>query len=140
MTDEEWNYLLNERPNATQLKGTMHIDNIKGLYILPDTWAHIGAKLPSTVYSNEDQIYGQFVPFKDLEEKGVVFLFYDENYSSTSIMNHQNSYGTTYYTAGVLYQGAMKRLPIARMSGSYSASGPDKYQYSIWVRLVKDVE
>lgn len=140
LTDEEWNYLLNERPNATQLKGTMYIDNIKGLYILPDTWAHIGAKLPSTVYSNEDQIYGQFVPFKDLEEKGVVFLFYDENYSSTSIMNHQNSYGTTYYTAGVLYQGAMKRLPIARMSGSYSTTGPDKYQYSIWVRLVKDVE
>ena len=140
LTDEEWNYLLNERPNANKLKGTIKIDNIKGLYLLPDTWAHIGAILPSTVYSNEDQIYGQFVPFKDLEEKGVVFLFYDENYSSTSIMNHQNSYGTTYYTAGVLYQGAMKRLPIARMSGNYSVSGPDKYQYSIWVRLVKDVE
>lgn len=35
---DEWNYLLNKRPNASQLFGVASIDGANGLIILPDNW------------------------------------------------------------------------------------------------------
>ena len=138
LTDEEWEYLLNHRPNAKQLKGNICVDNKKGMYLLPDSWTHIGSQLPSVVYSNEKQIFEQFIPFKELEDRGVVFLL-EQPYASTSIEERYNMYQVKYYRGSVLSiaDGGIMKLYIARAPGTYNASDQ---VYAVHVRLVKDVE
>ena len=38
LSAEEWNYLLNTRPNAANLKGQAVVNDIKGYILLPDNW------------------------------------------------------------------------------------------------------
>ena len=138
LTDEEWEYLLNHRPNAKQLKGYIYVDDKEGMYLLPDSWTHIGSQLPSVVYSNEQQIFEQFIPFKELEKKGVVFLL-KKSYASTSIEEQYNMYNVKYYNGSVLsvINDRLMKLYIARAPGTYNSG--DKV-HAVHVRLVKDVE
>lgn len=137
LTDEEWEYLLNHRPNANYLKGNIRVDDIDGIYLLPDSWIHLGAKLPSVVYSNEEQIFEQFIPFTELEEKGVVFLFKNHGYASTSIEERYNMYNVKYYRGSILYNGVIEKSYIARANGTYNV---DDKVHAVLVRLVKDVK
>ena len=38
LSKDEWNYLLNERANAAQLKSIATVNGVKGLMLLPDEW------------------------------------------------------------------------------------------------------
>ena len=38
LTLDEWEYLLNTRPNASSLKGVAQVNGVKGLILLPDNW------------------------------------------------------------------------------------------------------
>ena len=38
LTAEEWDYLLNTRPNATDLKGIAQVLGVNGIVLLPDNW------------------------------------------------------------------------------------------------------
>lgn len=38
LTYDEWNYLLNRRPNASSLKGVACVSGVNGLILLPDNW------------------------------------------------------------------------------------------------------
>ena len=39
LTDDEWKYLLNTRPNASSLKGVAQVNGVNGLILLPDSWS-----------------------------------------------------------------------------------------------------
>ena len=38
LTKEEWNYMLNERINASSLKGVAQVNGVNGFILLPDDW------------------------------------------------------------------------------------------------------
>jgi hypothetical protein len=38
LTSNEWEYLLNNRPNASSLKGVAQVNGVNGLILLPDNW------------------------------------------------------------------------------------------------------
>ena len=38
LTYNEWRYLLNNRPNASSLKGVAQVNDVNGLILLPDNW------------------------------------------------------------------------------------------------------
>jgi hypothetical protein len=71
LSKDEWNYLLNERENAAQLKSfsTITIDEenkVKGLVILPDEW-----NAPDGVLLGEEMTVEQWAT---IEQTGAVFL------------------------------------------------------------------
>ena len=39
LTMDEWEYLLNTRPNASSLKGVAQVNGVNGLILLPDSWS-----------------------------------------------------------------------------------------------------
>lgn len=62
----EWNYLLNERPNAAALKSHAKVNDVKGLVILPDEWV-----APDGVVIGEEMTAEQWAV---AEQAGAVFL------------------------------------------------------------------
>ena len=71
LSKDEWNYLLNERENAAQLKtfATIVIDeenNVKGLVLLPDEW-----NAPDGVMLSEEMTAAQWAT---IEQAGAIFL------------------------------------------------------------------
>ena len=47
LTKDEWEYLLNTRPNASSLKGVAQVNGVNGLIFLPDNWVCPVRALPS---------------------------------------------------------------------------------------------
>jgi len=97
LSKEEWEYLLNTRPNAKQKIGQGMVGNVSGTIILPDDWTDVPGitfvpgELPEQSYDNDDEDY-IYQPYGDvyyhstknnvyslqdwakLEEAGAVFL------------------------------------------------------------------
>ena len=81
LTYNEWKYLLNNRPNASSLKGVAQVNGVNGLIFLPDTWVcPEGITFKSGFHSdNSVEAYGQYQTFtaeqwSKLESTGAVFL------------------------------------------------------------------
>lgn len=77
LSAKEWNYILNERPNAHKLHGYAIINNGKNIYghiILPDGWV-----MPSDLHFTEDPNYARFNTYsirewEQMEATGAVFM------------------------------------------------------------------
>ena len=66
LSKAEWNYLLNERKDAAQLRSVATVAGVKGLVLLPDEWTPpVGIQVKSTMTAEEWAV---------IEETGVVFL------------------------------------------------------------------
>ena len=81
LTYDEWNYLLNTRPNANSLKGIAQVNGVNGLILLPDSWTcPAGVIFKSgfhSVYGVDDYAaYQTFIAaeWSKLEAAGAVFL------------------------------------------------------------------
>ena len=81
LTYEEWNYLLNNRPNASALCGVAQVNGVNGLIFLPDNWTcPAGVTFKSGFHSEYSvEAYGQYQTFSadqwsKLESAGAVFL------------------------------------------------------------------
>jgi hypothetical protein len=77
LTFEEWNYLLQKRPNANKLYGTCSIENSygndkHGMVILPDTWDC--DTIPVKFTREYNQIKYSSELWKKMEKAGAVFL------------------------------------------------------------------
>lgn len=74
LTANEWDYLINTRPNASALYGQATINGVSGLIILPDTWNEQCAI--SIVRGAVDFTANVFTDkqWKELETYGAVFL------------------------------------------------------------------
>jgi hypothetical protein len=81
LTNDEWEYLLNTRPNASSLKGVAQVNGVNGLVFLPDNWTcPSGVTFTPGFYSEYSvEAYGQHQTFtaeqwSKLESAGAVFL------------------------------------------------------------------
>ena len=81
LTNEEWEYLLNTRPNASSLKGVAQVNGVNGLVFLPDNWrCPAGVTFKSGFHStNGAEYYAAYQTFtadqwSKLEFAGAVFL------------------------------------------------------------------
>ena len=66
LSKDEWNYLLNERPNATQLRTIATVAGVKGLVLIPDEW-----NAPDGIMLSEEMTAEQWAV---IEQTGLVFL------------------------------------------------------------------
>lgn len=81
LTADEWDYLINTRPNASQKYGAASIEGINGLVLLPDSWTlPEGCKFKIGMGTNEDMSYyarqnnlteEEWLP---MQKNGAVFL------------------------------------------------------------------
>lgn len=74
MTDEEWGYLFDQRPNATKLRGQAVVNGVNGYILLPDDW-----KLPAGLTFKPEpenltaNVYS-LAQWDKMEKAGAVFL------------------------------------------------------------------
>lgn len=87
---DEWNYLLNERPNAATRKAFATLAGVKGLIILPDVWT---LAAPASTYTAEQ--------WTTLEEAGAIFLPAAGKLST--VYNPDTWETTTTYSPGGFY-------------------------------------
>lgn len=111
LTKAEWDYLLNERENATSLKAFATINKVKGLVLLPDEWtAPEGITLDGSSQGDTSEESGASVElttadWTKLEQAGAVFLpaagqlttTYVDNITTTTVAN--DSIVGLYWTA-----------------------------------------
>ena len=79
LTEEEWNYLLESRSDASAKRGTAEVCGIRGLILLPDNWTlPRGVKFTSELLSYSGIVYGtnyyNIQEWKVMESAGAVFL------------------------------------------------------------------
>ena len=81
LSSYEWEYLLNNRPNASSLKGVARVNGVIGLILLPDSWTCPSGVTVKSGFLSEYSVeaYGKFQAFSAdqwsrLESAGAVFL------------------------------------------------------------------
>ena len=81
LTNEEWDYLLENRNNASSLCGVAQVNGVNGLIFLPDNWTcPAGVTFKSGFHSSEGtEYYAAYQTFtadqwSKLEKSGAVFL------------------------------------------------------------------
>lgn len=80
LTNEEWEYLLNYRPNASTRMGVAQVNGVNGLILLPDYWrCPAGVTFTSGSHSSYGAAYADYQTFtadqwSKLEDAGAVFL------------------------------------------------------------------
>ncbi len=98
---DEWEFLLNNRPNASSLKGVAQVNGVNGLILLPDNWVcPKGITFKSGFHSNYGvDYYAAYQTFtaaewSKLEAAGAVFLPAAGNRhgSNVGIVQHDGIY------------------------------------------------
>lgn len=83
LTGEEWDYLIEKRPNAANLKTMAQVDGVNGHILLPDAWAApSGMAFKVGLIANDNVKAENYASFqilsaddwKILEDRGAVFL------------------------------------------------------------------
>ena len=78
MTKEEWEYLIEKRPNASSLQGVAQVNGVNGLILLPDNWI-CPAGITFKPGFNVRYLYAEYQTFTadqwlQFEEAGAIFL------------------------------------------------------------------
>lgn len=141
LTADEWNYLLNSRKDANQLRGVAQINSTNGLVLLPDNWTlPLGIEFHAgfhTDYGAEFYATHQtFTPeqWQFMEEAGAVFL------PAAGVRNGNDTYFANtycnYWTATPSYDYYAQYL-CSNSADAYTDHHDRSNGRS--VRLVKDV-
>lgn len=137
-TQSEITYLVGERTNASSLKGTGTVNNIKGNLLLPDNWScPSGCYFSSTANNFTTNTYN-LNQWKLMEDAGAVFLptgFYrigNRTYASST----GNNYG--YYWTSTHRDGYSVSYILTTGLYAFNVSTISQY-YGMAVRLIKDV-
>lgn len=141
LTADEWNYLLNSRKDANQLKGVAQINTTNGLVLLPDNWTlPLGIEFKTgfhTDYGAEFYATHQtFTPeqWQFMEEAGAIFL------PAAGVRNGNDTYFANtycnYWTATPSYDYYAQYL-CSNSADAYTDHHDRSNGRS--VRLVKDV-
>ena len=141
LTYDEWEYLLNTRPNASSLKGVAQVDGVNGLILLPDNWTcPSGVTFKSGFHSEWGvEYYAAYQTFtadqwSKLEAVGAVFLPAAGVRYGSSVDSVQ-SYG--YYWSATEY-GSYRAYCLCFYSSRGFVDGSDR-DIARSVRLVKDL-
>ena len=138
---DEWNYLLNTRTNASDLRGVAQVNGVNGLIFLPDTWVcPEGITFKSGFHiSYGVDYYAAYQTFtaeqwSKLESAGAVFLPALGRRDSSNVSNVQ--YYGGYWSATEYYNRGAYLLSFGS-GGAGKGSGARCIGHS--VRLVKDL-
>jgi uncharacterized protein (TIGR02145 family) len=142
LSDYEWEYLLNNRPNASSLKGVAQVNGVNGLILLPDSWTcPSGVTFKSGFHGSYDvDYYAVFQTFtadqwSKLEAAGAVFLPASGYRNGSNVYYMQ--YNGGYWSATESNSDYAYYLDFdsdgAHMRSDYRGSGQS-------VRLVKDLQ
>jgi len=139
LTYSEWTYIINDRPNASQLRGLATIESVPGYIILPDDWT-----LPSgSTFSNIENSYSVNVynstQWQAMEDAGAVFLpaaGYRSGTSTTS-MGIEGEYWSTSHVNGTVCW-SMKIMPTSSTSGIGATATQTNASIGCSVRVVRD--
>ena len=128
LSQSEWNYVINSRPNATYKKSIATVNGYKGWILLPDAWVQ-----PENIYflgtaSDYETNSYDLNEWSILENAGAVFFPNAGSRSGTIYSSGGNSYWTGNY-----YQSSSAHS--ASISGAYSSS--DRYR-GFSVRLIQN--
>ena len=141
LTYSEWKYLLNNRNNASSLRGVAQVNGVNGLILLPDNWTCPNDVTFKSGFHSDNSVeaYGQYQTFSadqwsKLESAGAIFLP-AAGYRDGSDVGNVQSHGN-YWSA----QKANSDLANGLGFRSYDASmyATNRY-YGRAVRLVKDL-
>ena len=142
LTDNEWDYVVFGRPNASSLKGVAQVNGVNGLILLPDSWA-----CPSgvTFESGFHSIYGvdYYAAYQaftadqwsKLEAAGAVFLPAAGNRDGSNVGGVQD-YGN--YWSATEYDSYSANGLLFLSDVALMGEGGGRY-YGHSVRLVKDL-
>ena len=141
LTADEWNYLLNLRKDANQLKGVAQINSTNGLVLLPDNWTlPLGIEFKTGFHTDYGaEFYGThqtFTPeqWQFMEDAGAVFL------PAAGVRNGNDTYFANtycnYWTATPSYDYYAQYL-CSNSADAYTDHHDRSNGRS--VRLVKDV-
>ena len=141
LTYDEWNYLLNNRNNASSLHGVAQVNGVNGLIFLPDNWTcPAGVTFKSGFHSSYGvDYYAAYQTFTaeqwaKLEAAGAVFLPAAGSRRGTTVRGVQ-SYGY-YWSATRLSSNFAYYLSVD--SGAANVDGVNRGNGQS-VRLVKDL-
>ena len=141
LTEDEWDYVVFNRPNASSLKGVAQVNGVNGLILLPDNWTcPAGANFKSGFYSEYSvEAYAQYQTFTaekwlKLESVGAVFL---------PAVGYRNGSYVNYVQEDGYYWSATEDMSrIANYFDFYSDGANMNFHYRYFgysVRLVKDL-
>ena len=105
LTDEEWSYLMEERPNASRLRSQARVNGINGYILLPDNWE--GASLLDFIDQAGSYPFNKYsaVEWEVMESYGAVFLP-SAGYRFGSDVYNVGSYGYYWSSSADDYGGA----------------------------------
>lgn len=134
LTNEEWQYILQERPNAKNLYAFARIDNVNGLVLLPDAW-----QTPNNVKINQGVTYTyntfSLYEWNILQSNGAIFLP-ATGYRNGTTIQETNTSGN-YWTST---QYDLKNSDVIKFkSTNVLFDNTEKYK-GFSVRLVQDID
>ena len=143
LTYEEWKYIINERSNASNLKGVAQVNGVNGLILLPDNWiCPSGVTFKSGFHNNDGiEYYADYQTISSsewtkLEASGAVFLpaaGYRYGSDVGIVQNYGNYWSATEYRSDYSYYSGYLDFY------SHGASMGNDYRYNgLSVRLVQD--
>ena len=140
LTYNEWDYILNNRSNASNLKGVAQVNGVNGLILLPDNWTcPSGVTFKSGFHEdNGTEYYAEYQTFSSsewskLEDSGAVF-FPTTGYRDGSFVGYVQGLGC-YWSATEYYSDYA--LDLDFISGSADFGGSHRRRGNS-VRLVQD--
>ena len=119
LTYYEWKYLINNRSNASNLKGVAKVNEVNGLILLPDAWVCPDGVTFKSGFDNDEctECYGHYQTisvsdWSKLEASGAVFLpaagcrsgshinrvQYEARYWSATEFNSEDAEGLGFYS------------------------------------------
>ena len=143
LTNDEWEYLLNTRPNASSLKGVAQVNGVNGLILLPDNWTcPAGVTFKSGFHSSYGtEYYAAYQTFtveqwSKLESAGAVFLPASGGRYGTYV-NYVQYYG---YCWSATEDSSDSAYYLDFGSNGAGVGYFDECCYGRSVRLVKDLQ
>ena len=115
LSKAEWDYLLNTRTNAANLKAIATVHGVPGLLLLPDGWKQINSRISATLTMST---YGSYATntisnsdWTILEYEGAVFLPAAGRRSDTSVES-ANVYGYYWTSTAYYFKSSTYPYPI----------------------------
>lgn len=139
---EEFEYLIDGRPNAAQLKGVAEVNGVNGLILLPDEWVSpTGVTFKSGFASGgEEQYFAKYQSYtaskwQKMERAGAVFLPAAGYRLGCDV--HESTYRGFYWTSTPYTSNDAWIVDVNANLVSYGYLG---YEVGGLVRLVKDLQ
>lgn len=142
LSKEEFEYLIDGRPNAAQLKGVAAVNGVNGLILLPDEWeCPAGVSFKSGFASSgEEQYFAKYQSYtasewQKMERAGAAFLPAAGYRLGCDV--YESTYRGFYWTSTPNTNKYAWHVDVNANLVSYGFLG---YEFGSLVRLVKDLQ